>query len=87
MPADYFRNKCVRVLLKPGQKLPDEPIDCLQLTVKRVAEDGTIPPDDVGVELDPFDLRALFSEAMSGEQLPADFTDMVWAKFKEMQHA
>jgi DNA repair exonuclease SbcCD nuclease subunit len=82
-----YKDKCLRVLLKPGQSLPDVGIDCLQLTVKRVAEDGTIEPEDVSVELDPFDLRALFDEAMSGEQLPAEFTAEVWNKFKEMQHA
>jgi DNA repair exonuclease SbcCD nuclease subunit len=82
-----YKDKCLRVLLKPGQSLPDVGIDCLQLTVKRVAEDGTIEPEDVSVELDPFDLRALFDEAMSSEQLPSEFTAEIWDKFKELQHA
>jgi DNA repair exonuclease SbcCD nuclease subunit len=85
IPAGLLHDKCVRVLLKPTQTLPDEPIDCLQLTVKKVAEDGT--EDDETVELDPFDLKGLFDTAMNDAGLDAGFSTEIWTKFQGMKDA
>ena len=39
-PASEFKDKCVRVILKPGEELPD--LDCLALTHKREANEKVI---------------------------------------------
>ena len=85
MPVSLLRDKCVRVLLKPTQTLPDEPIDCLQLTTKKVAEDGTDESEEV--ELDPFDLKALFDEAMIDAGLDTGFSTEIWNQFQGMKDA
>jgi hypothetical protein len=79
-----YHDKCLRVLLKPGQTLPEEVIDCLALTVKRVGAEGQ--EEDLNVEIDPFDLKKLFDESMEAEGLDKDFQAKVWAKFQEHKH-
>lgn len=58
--AGDFRDKCVRVLLQPGEIL-DFPIDCLQLSIKRGAVEEEVDLGDV--EFEEFDFNALFNQA------------------------
>jgi hypothetical protein len=76
--ADEFTNKCLRVDLAPGEAL-DFPVDCLQLSVRRVGTDGRVD-DDISVESD-FDLDRLFNEALEGSSVAA----LVRDKFNELR--
>ncbi|MDR3436469.1 metallophosphoesterase [Telmatospirillum sp.] len=70
---EIIKDKCVRVLLGPGESLPID-IDCLQLTQKRLGADE----DDLVVEFeDGLNLGALFAEAM------ADIDTVIAAKVRE----
>lgn len=80
-----YHDYCLRVRLFPGQVLPDEPIDCLQLTVQKVTADQ--PDEDMQVEIDPFDMQSLFKIAMRDEGLDEKFTALVWAHFEGMRNA
>jgi DNA repair exonuclease SbcCD nuclease subunit len=55
-----LRDRCVRVVLRPGESVPDD-LDCLQLTVKKLTEDQVEQ-----VELGQFDMKAIFDQAMEG---------------------
>lgn len=57
------RNKNVRVLLKPGETLPDD-LDCLSLTAKRVAVDDEITVDTS--DFDTLDLSEMLDRTLDG---------------------
>ena len=69
---DAFKEKCLRVDLKPGEVL-DLEIDCLQLTVRRLNEEFV----DETVVLGDFDLMALFETAFETEGVPEPFREKV----------
>jgi len=59
--AGDLSNKCVRVLLEPGETL-DQEIDCLQMTIKRTADAEA----EIGeVTLGEFDIDSLFKLAFA----------------------
>lgn len=74
-------NKCVRILLRPGEELPAD-LDCLQLVAKRFAEDEK-PSIEVGFE--DFDMRKMFEDACSEEDVKVEIMKEVWSKFEEMR--
>lgn len=57
-----YRDKNVRVLLKPGESLDFE-IDCLALTQKRVAADLQ-EEEGIEIQLDTFDMQAILRRAL-----------------------
>lgn len=64
---DELRDKCVRVLLQPGEELPE--LDCLQLTSKRAdAESEEIELGEVGIGA--FDLHAVLAEEFNANEVP-----------------
>lgn len=69
-PDAALRNKCVRVLLQPGETF-DREIDCLQfqaVPVDAVPKDGQ--QIDIKVAFDNFDPNALFDQVMSEHEVP-----------------
>lgn len=78
-PGDTYRNKCVRLDLKPGEVPPE--IDCLQLSVRRVKDDGQ--PEEVDVNFDTFDMQALFQQSMNSAGVPDSISRLILAKYNE----
>ena len=76
--ADWLKDRCVRVLLEPGEVF-DLEIDCLQLVLKRASDVG----DDEGIEvsLGEFDLNTIYSEAMVG--VPSTIETQVKAQWDQ----
>ncbi len=61
---ESYHNKCLRVVLDPGENLEDE-IDCLQLTVQKQDEEL-----NATVTIGDFDLGALFVQAFDEANVP-----------------
>lgn len=65
--AAELKNKCVRILLEPGQELPD--IDCLQLTQKRV--DADVEEVELGeVGIGAFNLSETLADEFRENDVP-----------------
>jgi hypothetical protein len=76
--SEELMNKCVRVLLNPGEELPTD-IDCLQLVGKKVGQEDE---EDLTVEFeDGLNLSAIFTECMAG--VDETIRDQVHEKFEE----
>lgn len=78
---DYYRNKCLKVFLPPGQNsLPE--IDCLQLkTVQQhsINEDGAME-----ARMEDFSFQDLFFEHLKGYGLPDDVVAQLWTDYQEV---
>lgn len=57
---EHFLNRCVRVLLQEGESI-DKPIDCLQLTVKKIGQED-FDEGGLNVEFEGFDFEKLMTE-------------------------
>jgi DNA repair exonuclease SbcCD nuclease subunit len=66
LERDDLRDKCVRILLEPGEQMPQ--IDCLQLTSKRTVLQ--VEDADVAVSLDGFDIHAVLGELFIEKEVP-----------------
>jgi len=76
--AGDLKNKCVRILLQPGEEMETE-IDCLQLTYKRVKEKED---EDVGeVEIENFDFKGLFEIVMAHAGVDPSVIQKVWGEY------
>ncbi|MBM2321024.1 MULTISPECIES: metallophosphoesterase [Marivita] len=81
--AGDLSNKCVRVLLEPGETL-DQEIDCLQMTIKRTADAEA----EIGeVTLGEFDIDALFKQAFAEANVSENLTDEMLQRFHERRLA
>ncbi len=76
-------NKCVRVILEPGETLTEQ-IDCLQLTVNRLGADDD---EDDEVSLGDFDLMGLFGQAFEEAGVPADVRSQILTRYEEARLA
>jgi hypothetical protein len=74
---EILRDKCVRVVLEPGETL-DFDVDCLQLTVKRL--DGEVA--DIAVTSEAFDLDNLFKLVFSEHTVPPLIAEQCLRRFK-----
>lgn len=74
-------NKCVRILLHPGEELPTD-INCLELRWKRFDEDKK---QSIEVEFGEYDPRKIFEEVCSEEGVKDEIMKEVWLKFEEMK--
>jgi DNA repair exonuclease SbcCD nuclease subunit len=63
LPHLDVKNKNVRVLLKPGETLPDD-LDCLSLTAKRITVDDEITVDTS--DFDTLDLSEMLDRTLDG---------------------
>jgi len=79
---EAFKEKCLRVDLKPGEAF-DMEIDCLQLTVRRPAEELA----DETVVLGDFDLMALFETAFETEGVPEPFREKIIERYQTLKMA
>lgn len=69
LARDDLQNKCVRIILEPGEVLPD--IDCLQLTKKRA--DVEAEEIDIGeIGLGNFDIHAVLETEFNDNEVPDD---------------
>lgn len=81
--AGELTNKCVRILLEPGETL-DQEIDCLQLTIKRQVDTDA----EIGeVTLGEFDIDALFKQAFAEANVSNALTDTMQQRFHERRLA
>lgn len=69
--------KCVRLDLKPGEVPPE--LDCLQLTTRRISEQGE--PEVLDVNFDAFDMEALFRGVLSEAGVPDDIASQVFGRY------
>ncbi|WP_419902158.1 metallophosphoesterase [Kiloniella sp.] len=74
LDLESLKNKCVRILLNPGEDVPD--IDCLQLTTKRIETKEDQEPEEVVIE--DFNLKALFSDVMTEFKVDASVVEEAW---------
>lgn len=74
-----FKDKCVRLVLQPGEVL-DEPIDCLQFQVQRAGQEDV----DMGeVQFETFDLQQLFHAAVLEVGLSEEMAEIAYSKLEE----
>lgn len=73
---DDLKDMNVRVLLKPGEALPE--IDCLSLNAKRVDDSGPVEVAEVG--FGSFDLKATMFRNMEDLKVPENIRSEVWEK-------
>jgi len=79
-----FSNKCLRILLAPGERLEQE-IDCLQLTIKRT---GVAEEDEAeGVTMGDFNLMTLFGLAFEEACVPDEVRSQILTRFEEARVA
>lgn len=77
---EKYRNKCVRLLLKPGESLPENP-DVLQVSVKYVDEEGK---EQKEATLDEnFSFRNVFFETFEEAGLDKEISNQWWEKYQE----
>jgi DNA repair exonuclease SbcCD nuclease subunit len=76
-----FSNKCVRIRLRSGEELPTN-IDCLQLVATRFTEDKK---QSMAVEFGEFDMKKVFEDVCSEEDVKEDIMKEVWSKYEEMR--
>lgn len=81
--AGDLSNKCVRILLEPGETL-DQEIDCLQLTIKRNAD---VEAEVGEVTLGEFDIDALFKQAFAEAKVSDALTEKMLQRFHERRLA
>ncbi|SFD69408.1 DNA repair exonuclease SbcCD nuclease subunit [Sulfitobacter brevis] len=77
--AGDLQDKCVRILLAAGETV-DQEIDCLQLTVKRVAEAAAEAEE---VTLGEFDIEALFRRAFEDARVSDTLSNTMLQRFHD----
>ena len=75
---DAFHDKCLRVVAKPGEVIPQ--FDCLQLTVKR---EGQADEDDMQVGFESFNVEDLLAEAFTENGVGDVVKEKVLSKLRE----
>ena len=75
-----FENKCVRVVLKDSEVLP-EGINCLALTSKK--EEVDEKARDLNVGFEDFDLYKVFCESLNGNPM----SDELWQRYEVLKNA
>ncbi|TPJ51644.1 MULTISPECIES: metallophosphoesterase [unclassified Mesorhizobium] len=78
-----LRDKCVRVLLAPGERL-DVEVDCLQLTFQRA---GTNAEEAEEVVMGDFNLMGLFSQAFEEAGVPDEVRSQILTRYEESRVA
>lgn len=78
-----FHDLNLRVLLEPGQVLPE--IDCLSIIPKTSVEaPGEVP--DIAVELQDFNLQALMAQSLSDAQVGPTVAQKILTKYEESRN-
>lgn len=85
LDPDEVKDKCVRVVLKPGEELPAD-LDCLHLTVKRVNEQKEEVDLDQ-VEMAGFHLETLWREAAAENSVSLAQTNRFWGLLSKSMEA
>lgn len=80
--AGKLRDKCVRVLIQPGEALDFE-IDCLALTTKAV--DAAEDDSNLEVNIEAFDFLALFKETFKEHGVSDETTALALEKYAEVK--
>lgn len=76
---EAFKDKCVRVALKPGE-VWDIDLDCLQLQLKRPDTQA----NEIEVQFDTFNLDNIFSEAFTENDVPKSIQDECMSRWKSI---
>ena len=75
---DDCRQLCLRVVLADGEHLPDN-IDALQITSIREKE---LADEPMSIDLDGFDMEAIFAEAMTSNGVPSEISSTLFDKYR-----
>lgn len=78
---DAFKNLNLRVTLLPSEA-PIADVDCLSLTHKRISNSND--DDDLEVNLDSFDLEAIFKSTMADHDVSKETTEQLWGQFMDL---
>lgn len=76
IPEEVLYHLNIRVLLEPGETLPE--VDCLSLTSKRVGDAEEVELSEVS--LGAFDLKTVLNRNMEDMQIPDPVRGFVWEK-------
>lgn len=76
-----FKDKAIRILLKPGQE-PPEAIDCLQFAYKFMNESGE--DEELEAKMEIFSFKELFDECMDEHEVPKEVSKKYWDKYTEL---
>ncbi|RUU74637.1 MAG: hypothetical protein EOS05_11830 [Mesorhizobium sp.] len=79
-----LRDKCVRVLLAPGEKSTDVEVDCLQISFKRI---GVDEEETEEVAMGDFNIMALFSQAFEEAGVPDEVRSQILTRYEESRVA
>lgn len=79
---DFYREKCVRLLAKPGEEIPT--FECRQIAIKAVAGDAN--PEEMTAEMGEFDFEQLFKDAFQSAGLSQDEMQDAWGKYTEVSN-
>lgn len=75
---EILKNKCVRILLQPGEQAPD-PCDCLQFTVKTMES----KLEKLEVKIEEFNLKDIFDASFKAAGVSDPTTAEVWTSYTE----
>ena len=78
---DIFVNKCLRLILKKGEEIPN--VECLQLTIKKIDEEGE--EVDIDVDFENFDTIRIFNEAMNDFEVSLKTVGLIREQFDKLR--
>ncbi len=81
---EVFKNKNLRVIVKPGQIPPE--IDCLSLLTKPWKEKIDQEENDMDVEFQEFDMHKLFTGCLTEAKVGQTISDKIMLKFEELRN-
>lgn len=82
---EEFINKNVRLLVKPGDEVPE--LDCLSLILKNSETAEDTEEGDIEVEFEDFDMDRLFNVCLKDNNVTQEVSEKILAKFKELRNA
>ena len=79
-----FKDKNIRVLVKPGDEVPE--VDCLSMVLKNVEVADEETEGDIEVELGDFDIDKIFSNCLGENGVGSSVAEKIQNKFKELRN-
>lgn len=86
VPEGYFHDVNVRVLIKPGEFVPEIPrvLSLITKVVKPGYEEGD--DESLEVEFEEFDMGALFRQCLKNNNVGAEVSNLILAEFEELKN-
>lgn len=77
---EAFKNKCVRVVLKPGE-IWDVELDCLQIQLKKEEASSST---EIEVKFEDFSMDDIFKDAFREENVPLEIQEECFSRWKSI---